>query len=252
MEGIVYCDRNKTNSTNWIGDKTDGYIKVYFRINTKDFDCANGYFNNEDSRTAFHTEISEIISTFGIVESCGYKQNNEYLHVHPQNISGIIAKSKVRSIAEAINNSESTSIRWVDLYAEYVYMTDEEYINILNEKRAEIAQNIVKESATKRTNQYVSLRDVAISTHEKFKINRINSIEDINRPKITYRFIVEVVKQLVNNGYLVQIEDYSYIRSLNKGEQKKAKVDYMNWDCVNTIALNSITLIMEENTNENG
>lgn len=214
----------------WIDNENGNFVKVYFRINTIGFDCAAGFFTKESDRDTFHNEASEIVKSFGIVEDCGYKQNNEYLYVHPQNISGIIAKSKVKTIAEALDDSSSMFVRWVDVYDEYVYMEDTNYIEILNGKRLEIAQAIIERTFTKRTNRFYTLRDVAVEMQERFKVNRINAIENINTPKTTYRFVVEVIKQLVENGYLVQAEDYYYIRSLNKGEQRKNKIDYTNME----------------------
>lgn len=212
----------------WIDNGNGNYAKVYFRIDTIGFDCMNGSFSEEADAQLFHEEASDIISSFGIVESSGFKQDNEYLYAHPQNISGIVAKNKIRDIAEAIDNSRSMTIRWVDVYEEYTDMTDEEYRKILDSKRNDIAAYIVENCFTKRTNQYRYMREVAIRAQERFKTNRINAIEDINRPRYTYRYMVEVINSLVDNGYLMRFDDddEAYIRSLNKTEQKKNKVNY--------------------------
>lgn len=212
----------------WTDNENGNYAKVYFRIDTIGFDCMNGSFSEEADAQLFHEEASNIISSFGIVESSGFKQDNEYLYAHPQNISGIVAKNKIRDIAEAIDNSKSMTIRWVDVYEEYTDMTDEEYRKILDGKRNDIAAYIVENCFTKRTNQYRYMREVAIRAQERFKTNRINAIEDINRPRYTYRYMVEVINSLVDNGYLMRFDDddEAYIRSLNKTEQKKNKVNY--------------------------
>lgn len=212
----------------WTDNGNGNYVKVYFRIDTIGFDCMNGSFSEEADAQLFHEEASNIISSFGIVESSGFKQDNEYLYAHPQNISGIVAKNKIRDIAEAIDNSKSMTIRWIDVYEEYTDMTDEEYRKILDSKRNDIAAYIVENCFTKRTNQYHYMREVAIRAQERFKTNRINAIEDINRPRYTYRYMVEVINSLVDNGYLIRFDDddEAYIRSLNKTEQKKNKVNY--------------------------
>jgi len=212
--------------TEWTDNGNGNFVKVYFRINTKGFNCYNGFFEHKTDSTNFHNEASEIIKSFGVVESCGYNQNNEYLHAHPQNISGIIAKSKVKAIAKSLDNSLSMSIRWVDVYDEFIYMKDTDYIDILNGKRAEIAQAIIGWAATKRTNQFIAASPIALKAQENFKVNRINAIENANKEGMTYKFAIELIRQLVDNGYLIQEDDYYYIRSLNKGEQKKNKVNY--------------------------
>ena len=124
--------------TDWTDNGNGNFAKVYFRIDTVGFDCYNGSFTNTDDREAFSREASEIIKSFGIVESCGYKQNNEYLHAHPQNISGIVSKSKIKAIAEAINNSKTMTIRWTDVYEEYAEISDEDYTKILDSKRGDM------------------------------------------------------------------------------------------------------------------
>ena len=214
----------------WTDNGNGNYAKVYFRIDTIGFDCMNGSFSEEADAQLFHEESSNIISSFGIVESSGFKQDNEYLYAHPQNISGIVAKNKIRDIAEAIDNSKSMTIRWVDVYEEYAIIPDDEYRKILETKRKDMIKYIIEQSATKRTNQYVFAGDVVARAQEHFKENRLNAREDINRRGLTCKFAMEIIAQLVNNGYLLMWDrdndgEY-YIRSLNKTEQKKNKVKY--------------------------
>lgn len=209
----------------WVDNGNGNYCNVYFRIDTIGFDCVNGYFNKEDDRKAFYEEATQIISKFGIIESSGFRQNNEYLYAHPQNISGIVAKSKIKAVAEAIDNSDTMSIRWVDVYEEYAFISDDDYKEILDSKRAEIIRFITENCRTKRTNLYHSSFSVAVDMQERFKENRINDIENINKHGMTYKYIVGVIKWLVENNYLVTAKD-EYIRSLNKTEQKKNRINY--------------------------
>lgn len=213
----------------WTDNNNGNFAKVYFRIDTVGFDCCNGSFTNTDNREAFLKEATEIIKSFGVVESSGYKQNNEYLYAHPQNISGIVAKSKIMAIAEAINNSKTMKIRWTDVYEEYAIISDEDYTKILDSKRGDMKKYIIENCFTKRTNLFKSRFEIAINVQEKFKTNRINGIEDINTHKTTFNFAQNVIDQLIENGYLIQVIQYDeaeLIRSLNKTEQKKKGIDY--------------------------
>lgn len=212
----------------WTDNGNGNFAKVYFRIDTVGFDCCNGSFTNTDDREAFLKEAAEIIKSFGIVESSGYKQNNEYLHAHPQNISGIVAKSKIMAIAETINNSKTMKIRWTDVYEEYAVISDEDYAKILDSKRGDMKKYIIENCFTKRTNLFKSRFETAINAQEHFKTNRINAIEDINTPKTTFKYAQDVIAELIENGYLIQVVDNetAYIRSLNKTEQKRKKIDY--------------------------
>lgn len=216
------------NRKDWSDNGNGNYAKVYFRIDTIGFDTCKGWFTEEKDNSLFHDEASEIIKSFGIVESSGYGQNNEYLYAHPNDISGIVEKSKIKAIAEAINNSKSMKIRWVDIYEEYAIISDDDYMEILNSKREEMAKYIVEKCFTKRTNLFKSRFETAINAQERFKTNRINAIENINTPKTTFKYAQDVIAELVENGYLIQVieNETAYIRSLNKTEQKKNKVNY--------------------------
>ena len=216
------------NRKEWSDNGNGNYANVYFRIDTIGFDTYKGWFTEEKDNSLFHDEASEIIKSFGIVESSGYGQNNEYLYAHPNDISGIVEKSKIKAIAEAINNSKSMKIRWVDIYEEYAIISDDDYMEILNSKREEMAKYIVEKCFTKRTSQFYLVRDIAKGVQEKFKENRINAIEDVNNFGMTHKYATDIIKQLVNDGYLIGVAQngYEYIRSLNKTEQKKNKVNY--------------------------
>ena len=126
----------------------------------------------------------------------------------------------------ARQNSHTMKIRWTDVYEEYAFISDDDYQAILDTKRQEMAHYIIKNCFTKRTNLFKSAYEIAINAMEKFKVNRINSIEDINNPKTTFKYAMEIIQQLVENGYLIQVvdSDRQLIRSMNKTEQRKNKI----------------------------
>jgi hypothetical protein len=101
-------------------------------------------------------------------------------------------------------------------------------VEILNGKRQAMAKDIVERCATKRTNQFCYIQDIAKRIMEKYKENRIDKREDINNFGMTFKYVVKVIEQLVSDGWLAQVEQngYAYIRSFNKTEQKKNKIDY--------------------------
>lgn len=220
--------RSYSSRDEWKDNGNGNFANVYFRIDTIGFDCISGYFAEDNDRKAFHEEATRIIKSFGIVESSGFKQNNEYLYAHPQDISGIVEKSKIKAIAEAIDSSQTMKIRWADVYEEYAFISDSDYTAILDSKRQEMAHYIIQNCFTKRTNLFKSAYEIAINAMEKFKVNRINSIEDINNPKMTFKYAMKIIQQLVENGYLIQVldSDRQLIRSMNKTEQRKNKINY--------------------------
>lgn len=223
-------DKSRSHSSRdeWKDNGNGNFANVHFRIDTIGFDCMSGYFAEDNDRKAFHEEATGIIKSFGIVESSGFKQNNEYLYAHPQDISGIVEKSKIKAIAEAIDNSQTMKLRWADVYEEYALISDSDYTAILASKRQEMAHYIIQNCFTKRTNLFKSAYEIAINAMEKFKVNRINSIENINNPKMTFKYAMEIIQQLVENRYLIQVldSDRQLIRSMNKTEQRKNKINY--------------------------
>lgn len=218
--------RNFAERKKWSDNGSSDYIEVYFRIDTTGFNCINQGFETEEDRNAFCAEASNLIKKFNISENCGHRQTDEYLYAHPQNISGIVAKSKVEDIAKAINDSRTMKIRWVDVYEEYFQISDGEYKIILENKREEIVKAIIEGCVTQRSNRYCISNEVIRSIVERFKVNRINAQEDINTQGMTYMFVCEIVNELIATGYLKAVtqEKILYIRTIKRMKQKKEEI----------------------------
>lgn len=222
-------DFELTDNWNPNGDYGNEYVNVYFRIDTPLYDCSYG-FHSEEDRKKWHTEVSKLIKSFGITEDCGYDERSKekcaYLYAHPQSISGVILKNDVKRIAEAISNMELSSIRWVDLYETVYIISNNEYEEYLNGKREEIRKVLFEKSATTRTTKYYSLFDVARSLAGKFRLNRLGFNDSNYGGGQTIDYILNVADELIKEGYLKFFErgGEKYIRSLNKTEQKKAKL----------------------------
>lgn len=233
IKEIKYYDETKGgiySKAEWKDNGGGNYVNVYFRIDTVGFDCMSGYFQNDDDRNAFISESSKLVKSFNIDESCGYKTKDEYLYCHPQNISGIVAKNKVKDIAKAINESCTMKIRWVDVYKTYYKISDEDYSKILETKKEEMARAVLESCVTKRKNSFVRSYEVAVRIAEKFKTYRINAQEDINNLGMTFRYVDSIINKLIEKRYLKSVEQNGnlYIRTINKTEQKKEKINLEN------------------------
>ena len=137
----------------------DEYAKVYFRIDCQTFDCTSASFASADMREAFYDEMKGVLRSFGIVESSGYCRGNEmpeieYLYIHPQNISGIVAKSKIVAIAEAINACKYAFCRSVDVYEDIAPISNEQFLEMLPARKDEITADILSAFTTKRKNLF--------------------------------------------------------------------------------------------------
>lgn len=221
-----------TLTNNWNPDRDYGneYVNVYFNIDTPTYDYRNGWKTEE--REAWFKEASDLIESFGIMEGCGYGSEQKkcaYLHLHPQQISGVILKNDVKRIAEAINNMKLSSIRWVDLHETVYVISDEEYNEYLNGRKDEIRKALFEKSATTRTNKYYAAFDVARHIAGIVRLNRLGLNDGKNYGSgQTIEYILSVADEMITEGYLKYFEEdgFKYIRSLNKTEQKKSKLQF--------------------------
>ena len=81
------------------------------------------------------------------------------------------AYCNMTAVAEAIDNSDTMSVRWVDVYEEYAFISDDDYKEILDSKRAEIIRFITENCRTKRTNLYHSSFSVAVEDRKSTRLN---------------------------------------------------------------------------------
>lgn len=209
-------------------DYGNEYVKVYFRLDTPSY--ASLSFETQEAREAWHNETSAVLKALGIREDCGYDverspEKEAYLYLHPQNISGVVRKNDVRKIAEAFSTMKLSTLRWVDLYETVYVMPDSEYTAYLDTRKAEIHQGLFTETQTKRASAYVNAYDVANYIASSVVLHRLG---DDNRTKaLTVKYVLAEADKMVEAGYLKAFsnEDGKYIRSINKTEQRKSKLD---------------------------
>ena len=219
---------------NWNPDMDYGneYVNVYFNIDTPTYDYRNGWETEE--REAWLKEASNLIASFGIMEDSGYKVENgkekcAYLYAHPQQISGVILKNDVKKVAEAISNMKLSSIRWVDLHETVYLISDSEYKKYLDGRKEEIRKALFEKSATTRANKYCAAFDVARRIAGIVRLNRLGLNDGKNYGSgQTIEYILSVADEMIAEGYLKYFEEdgFKYIRSLNKTEQKKSKLQF--------------------------
>ena len=226
-------DHTLTNNWNPDIDYRNEYVRVYFRIDTPSYHYERGFSSTED-RDSWDTEASNLISSFGIMEDSGYKVDNgkekcAYLYAHPQNISGVVLKNDVQKIAEAISNMKLSSIRWVDLYETVYVISDNEYQEYLDGRKDEIRKALFEKSATTRATKYYAAFDVARNIAGMVRLNRLGLNDGKNYGSgQTIEYILSVADEMIAEGYLKYFEEdgFKYIRSLNKTEQKKSKLQF--------------------------
>lgn len=231
IENEYGIDGKLTDNWNPDCDYGNEYVVVHFRIDTPSYRFNSG-FNTNENKDEWYAEVSNLIKSFGILEDSGYmveqsENKQAYLYAHPQDISGVILKNDVKKIAEAINNLKFSSIRWVDLYKTVYVMTDDEYEKYLDGKKEEICKALFEKSSTTRTTKYCNVVDVARHIATMVRLNRLGLNDGKNYGGgQTIDYIIRMANVMIVEGYLKCLIDdnTTYIRSINKTEQKKLKL----------------------------
>ena len=210
MNGPQYGpDHHLTDNWNPDGPfPADSYIQVYFRIDAKGAGMY-GSFADPTDRERFYSEVEKIIADFEISEGIGGRAEGypmEHLYAHPNDISGTVAKAKVKPIAEALDAAETVSVRWVDMYHEVFPISNEEYLNILKDRREEIAKELLTEFKTKRSNLYIVSNDFFSGpvrrVSEKHHIPR-RGAERYDDNGTGYSYVYSVFEDLLSAGKIV-------------------------------------------------
>lgn len=223
MEKIKYHDNlhgpqygpDGHNTDNWNPDgpfPEESYIRVFFRIDTKGFGGMYGSFDNSADRDRFHSEMTAILQSFSIHEGTGGRFEGfpmEHLYCHPNDISGVVAKRKVKAIAEDLNASETVSVRWVDVYEDVSPMSNAEYLELLKTQRDKIAAELLTEYKTKRSNLYIVGNDFfggpVRRVSEKRHIPR-REAERASDDSTAYNYVQSVFEDLLAAGKIVSAE----------------------------------------------
>ncbi len=205
-------DGNLTDNWNPDGPfPADSYIQVYFRIDTKGASAYGGWKDQAD-RDRFHSEMTALFKYFGIPEGTGGRFENfpmEHLYAHPNDISGVVEKCKVKPIAEALDASESVSVRWVDVYRDVSPMSNAEYLETLKSQRAEIAAELLTEFRTKRSNLYIVHNDFFTGPVRRVAERRHVPRREAERYQDNgtgYNYVYSVFEELLAAGKIVSAE----------------------------------------------
>lgn len=189
----------------------ESYIRVFFRIDTKGA-TMHGAFLNTDDRDRFHLEMTALFNRFGVSEGTGGRFEDcpmEHLYAHPNDISGTVSKQKVQPIAEALNASETVTIRWVDVYEDVSPMSNAEFLEALEEQRDIISSELLTEFKTKRSNLYITNNNFFSGpvrrVSEKHHIPR-REAEHYQDDGTVYNYVFSVFEDLLAAGKIVSAE----------------------------------------------
>lgn len=182
-----------------------GYRKVYFRIKSG-YDPYGGW-TEENGAEQFRTETRSLFQKAGWTLHPGgngvcdtITKGPQELYLHPMNFSGVIQEESIPELEALMSDAHSFQCYATDRYEEYLDMSDDEYLALLESKREDIVSSLLEMCKTKRRNLFRT-GPVAGSVAEHFSVHRLCDKENVNG--LANRFVGEVMEQLIAEGRLI-------------------------------------------------
>ena len=116
------------------------------------------------------------------------------------NFSGVILEESIPELEALMSGAHSFQCYATDRYEEYLDMSDDEYLELLESKREEIVSSLLDMCRTKRRNLFKT-GPVAGSVAYRFSVHRLCDKQNAN--SLGNRFVSEVMEQLIAEGRLI-------------------------------------------------
>jgi len=191
------------------------YKKVYFRIRTPMYynpEYGLGFSTPEDAML-FDKTIAELFLNDGwtvkekkFKDSCNrVVKKKQELYLHPQSVSGVVLEENIPHIEQLLSNSSIFEFKKTDIYEDVFDITDEEYMNILKSKQAEIEKDILIVYKTKRRNLYITDTWTPLNkVLDKYRIKRLSNYSSvISSNNIDFQYITELFEDLIKQNKIV-------------------------------------------------
>lgn len=192
------------------------YKRVYFRINTPSYRTANGIgFQDQDGKKFDDEAVNIFVNDGWDIKKRRYNgrcstvtKDKQELYLHPDNFSGVVIEENISHIEQVIKDGNLFTLRWTDIYDDVFDMTDEEYLKLLQSKKAEIKLDLLEKFQTKRSNLYItSVWNGIDSVYNKHHLKRLSSYVGVySSSDIDWQFIEGVFNELVSEEKIVTAE----------------------------------------------
>lgn len=206
------------------------YIQVYFRLNQRVYEWGRGW-TGIISDTDYYNAVEDFFRSIGFEILPGRSsgvcptafRGKEHIYLHPMDFSGVVLKTSVEEIAEAMQSVDKSlfSCDYVDLYHTIYDMGEHEYIAYLNGQSAKIDNLLLEAAATKRSNLFKDRWDIINYVAGEVALHRIDKTENHEPCKDTQFFVRSRIVALQKKGYIIVGMENDHIRAANKTELKK-------------------------------
>ncbi len=181
------------------------YRNAYFRIHSR-YQPNDGWKNDED-KSEFQQEVRKILGTLGWKIQADKNggcdsatKGLQDLYFHPQVFSGIISEDEIVVLEDAFLRAQSFQCCQVDIYEEYLELSDDEYRTHLEKQKEDIVKAVLDLCTTKQKNLYRT-GSVAEAVAKSFAVNRISDKRRLDSVGIS--FVHNVIEELISRGHLV-------------------------------------------------
>ena len=130
--------------------KENKYIYAKFSINTNGFDSINGFFENDENRDAFYSEIENLFKNSGWqVSGCDLVNGKSSLYVHPNYLLGAVRKELIPEICSILLSAETCRMWGWEKISEQYNITQEQAEEYLWSKQQEIEVDLARQMKTR-------------------------------------------------------------------------------------------------------
>lgn len=142
----------------------DIYAEVHVRIDTPIYrrrDNQPGWTSDND-RIAFDNAMVALLDSIGMTVTGGgsYASSDdpmESLYCHPDDLSGTLSMNRLIELCQALDHCETSSLRWVDIYAYPEKVSDAEIAARMESQEAELVEGIIRAASGHVGRKFYSL-----------------------------------------------------------------------------------------------
>jgi len=235
---MIFSQLPRKNSN---ADVQGKYSDTYFRIDKNGYEAYGDWA--DDIRKAYTDEVEAIFLEQGwVIEgavrdcSCATAtKGKSSLYLHPQNFSGVCENAERELLFVAFQKAITFVCCSVDTYEEIFDMTDEQLMDVLIAKKAQIESELLEAFTTKRRNLYIVAHiDASIEIASQHSVKRLaipdkpsfNGVALVTQ-NICLKYVSDIFQNLVDTGRIVTASTKSGTgyRTAKKDELKKVQND---------------------------
>lgn len=212
----------------------DGFVRgatfanVHFRINTGCYHHQLGFQKMVDGER-FYQEVRDVLAKHefeplkdGARASRVFRGEHTYLHMHPDDISGVVPIELIPAIHETIKrHSGIFTARWTDVYETKELITPDELQKRVTVAKLEVEKMLLSKLKTARTTHFVKCDNWAqlVTSLQGFQF--IGHQHDAT----IHTLVSRIVEGLIFSGKVIQCskDGGDWFRAANKTELNKLK-----------------------------